>query len=355
MSVFLRARVSGVLESIRKMERRRKLAYGILSVALLAVLSAWYIGVRQAEAATPCGCWIVTTNQANNTIEVYDPVIYNWNTATAKKWSWKPSTALGYSTTEVGWWGGPSDVKLRNNSVWGGQWVVATAGRLATIASYPGGVRKWAVDVGAGSNPHSAELLPNGNLAVAATDAGSVRVYPTSPGGGVPGEYPLLASHATLWDPANEVLWVIGQDPVTKEHILTALTVGGTVSAPTLTEDLSRRSILPTPWGHDVSAYYYDTNKLWVSTNAAVYIYDKTAKTFTSAPSGANRSFVKGVSNQPSGQIVETKADATKTPPGACTASGWCTDTVDFYAPNATRTVTGAAFYKARVWGPDYQ
>lgn len=319
------------------------------SFALLMVIGIWLgpadAAYVQAEASISC-CRIAATNQANNRIELYDPADADWNGADALKWAWKPNEALGYSPQEVSLWYGPTEAKLR------GQVVVATAGRLATIAAYPSGTRIWAADVGSGSNPHSAELLPDGNIAVAASDGKWVRVYTSSQGANSAtfAQYDLNFAHAVHWDADDELLWVIGHDSVNNEHILTALRVGGTPANPTLTEEPGRRSILPTPWGHDISAYYGDSNLLWVSTNLGAYLYDKTAKTFTPAPDGADREFVKAIGSLPSGQIVETKPDNTKTPPGACTTNGWCTDTVDFYAPSATRTVTGAAFYKARIW-----
>ncbi|WJH36002.1 DUF6528 family protein [Paenibacillus sp. CC-CFT747] len=304
---------------------------------------------QKAEAAVPACCDIATTNQANNTIDLYDPAVDDWNSPDALKWSWKPSTALGYSSAEVRLWGGPSEAK-RKGSV-----LVATAGQLATIAAYPSGTRIWAADVGIGSNPHSAELLPNGNLAVAASDGKWIRVYTSSQGPSSVSyaQFNLDFAHAAHWDVENELLWVIGYDNVAKQHIMTGLRVGGTDAKPTLTEDTSRRSLLPSPWGHDITPHAGDSNKLWVSTNAAVYVYDIPAKSFTPAPEAANRSFVKSVGSLPSGQIVEARPDNVKTPPGGCTANGWCTDTVDFYAPDMTRTVSGAAFYKARIWdGP---
>ncbi|WP_146250255.1 DUF6528 family protein [Paenibacillus flagellatus] len=327
---------------MQKMLRVTAVAFTIL---LAGVLYGFHSDPKTEAAAPPC-CLIAITNQANNTIEAYDPASPDWDGVDARVWSWKPSTALGYTSREVGLWNGPSEAKLK------GRVLVATAGQLATIASYPTGTRIWAADVGIGSNPHSAELLPNGNIAVAASDGKWVRVYASSQGPDAVayGEFKLDFAHATHWDEENELLWVIGHDADAKQHILTALRVGGTDASPTLTEEPGRRAILPSPWGHDVAAYDGDANKLWVSTNAEVYVYDIAAKTFTPAPGGANRSFVKSVGQLPSGPIVETRPDNLKTPPGNCKLNGWCTDTVDLFSPDATRTATGSAIYKARIW-----
>ncbi|MEF3305028.1 DUF6528 family protein [Paenibacillus sp. GYB003] len=318
-----------------------------LVIAMLAagVLNGYDSDPKTEAAAPPC-CLVAITDQATNTIEAYDPAFPDWDRDEALVWSWKPGTALGYSPKEASLWNGPSDAKLK------GRVLVATAGQLATVASYPSGTRIWAADVGIGSNPHSAELLPNGNIAVAASDGKWVRVYASSQGPDAVeyAEFKLDFAHATHWDEANKLLWVIGHDAGAKQHILTALRVGGTDAKPTLTEETGRRAVLPSPWGHDVAAYAGDPNKLWVSTNAEVYVYDIAAKTFTPAPDGANRSFVKSVGQLPSGQIVETRPDNLKTPPGSCKINGWCTDTVDLFSPDSTRTATGSAIYKARIW-----
>ncbi|UUZ95167.1 DUF6528 family protein [Paenibacillus sp. P25] len=303
---------------------------------------------RQAEASTPCGRWIVTTNQATQRIEVYDPAVSDWNTGGALKWSWYPSASNGFTNPTVGW-GSPSDARLRDSSFFGGQRLVVTDSRgVAAIIPYPAGnTKSWALNVG--GNPHSGELLPSGNIAIAASDGGWVRIYTSSQGvhSAVYTQYDLPGAHSVLWDPANSILWAAGNQD------LVALQVGGTAASPTIKE--LYKVAPPTLYAHDVQPYYYDTDKLWVSTNSAVYLYTKSTKSFEAATSGVNRSFVKAVSNQPSGQVVETKPDSKKSPAGACVLNGWCTDTVDFYGPNTTRTVTGAAFYKARVWDPDYQ
>ncbi|MFK7697057.1 DUF6528 family protein [Paenibacillus sp. HJGM_3] len=326
----------------------RKTGWFLAAAAILVLTGfmIWLPGVRNAEAADTACCWIAATNQANNRIEAYDPTVADWNSPEALKWSWKPTTALGYSEKEASLWNGPTDAKLKGNVL------VTTAGQLGTIAAYPSGTRIWAADLGAGSNPHSIELLPDGNVAVAASDGKWIRVYTASqgPDSHTYAQFNLDFAHATYWDSESSLLWVIGYDAVKKEHIVTALVVGGTPANPTLTEETSRRSILPSPWGHDITPFAGESDKLWVSTNAAVYIYDKTAKTFTTPADGIDRSFVKAVGNMPNGQVVETKPDINKDPAGDCKVNGWCTDTVDFFNPAMTRKATGTAFYKARIW-----
>lgn len=322
------------------------------------------------ETATTC-CWIAVTNQATDQIEAYDPAVYDWNTASALKWTFKPTSARGYSSFEMSLWSNPSDVKVRyaptGVPVFGTstQAIVTIGNRLATIADYPSGNKIWTGDAQTGSNPHAIELLPDGNVVIAASDSGWVRIFSSSqppPNHAYYYTFHLTQAHAALYDPSINRIWTVGYDgskPVGQQHVLIALQVGGTLANPTLSEDVSRRSILPGSWGHDVYAYYGDTNKLWVSMNTdstgtkGVAIYDKTTKSFTWQVGAANRTFVKSIGNQPgANQVVETK-------PSVC-PDGWNTNEVDFYSLStgalvATRSKTGACWYKARVFNQQYQ
>jgi hypothetical protein len=325
-------------------------------------------------ASTPCGCWIGCCNQQNNTIEVYDPAVYYWDDASALKWSFKPSTSRGYSDYEISLWnGGPAALKLRNTTAFSGttQAIVTAAGQLATIAAYPSGNKIWVMGYAASPavSIHSAELLPNGNIALASADRNWVRVYSSSqpvPNHDKFGEFPLGSAHAVLWDPTYNRLWVTGWLPINSNNywdplnqVLTALIVTDSAGYPRLAEDASKRAILPGKYGHDVYPVYYDVNKLWVTVNVdnadntkGTYIYDKLSKTFTPAPGAANRNFVKSIGNQPSGQIVELRPENAET-------GAWVNDSVSFYnndgSYHTSRFKTGAKFYKARVFSPDYQ
>lgn len=322
-------------------------------------------------AAASC-CWVVTTNQASRKIEIYDPAVTDWNTSAALKHSWYPNASNGFTNPTVGWLQ-PSDARLRNSSFFGGQQMLVTDSKgFCAIIPYPSLTgKKWAINLGEGVNPHSIELLPNGNVAIAASEANWVRVYTSSQGvwSTVNKSFALRAAHAVLWDPANNILWVTGWLPLVSDkhtdlanHVLTALAITGTAANPILTEVTSRQSPLPSFWGHDIQPYTGDVNKLWVSTNAGVYIYNKTTKVFTTAPANiGNRTFVKGISNQPSGIVVLTRPDSIKTPIPSqpSTTNSWTTSYVDFYSAagafQSSGHKNGASWYKGRIWTPDYQ
>ncbi|WJH32867.1 DUF6528 family protein [Paenibacillus sp. CC-CFT747] len=287
--------------------------------------------------------WVAVTDQGSEEIRVYDPEKSNWDDKNALKWSWAPSESNGFEGLTVGW-GLPSDVKLREGRT-GGKYMLVTDSRgLAAVVPYPSGnSRTWGVIVG--GNPHAAELLPDGNVAVAASAGGWVRLYTASqgPDSSTYTQFTLPGAHGVLWDPEREVLWAVG------DYYLVELKVKGTPDAPIL-EEIHRKR-LPTNWGHDLFAVYGDTDKLWVTSNTKVYQYSKSEDAWLENYEGAsdiNHHWVKSISNQPSGQVVMTNQKAG-------TKYTWTTDQVDFVLPNDIRMVTGGAFYKARVWNSDYQ
>jgi hypothetical protein len=294
-------------------------------------------------------CFIGTSNQANHKVEVYDPAVNPW---TSPVWSWKPTAALGYDqTAEISLWDNPVDQRVRNNSLFGGsQVIIACSGRLATIATYPGGVKRWTMGFSSGTGLHGVELLPTGNCVVAAADGGWIRIYSSAPANankGVYHQYPVSAAHAAAWDPTAGRLWVVGY------NYLQSYTVTGTLANPELT--LQNTYTLPTLGGHYVSTYTGNTNLLWVSSNTGAWTFNKTTGLFTQAPGDAYHKFVKAISNQiTGGQIIETTPNSGS----ACTVNDWCTKTVDFYTSagvlSATRTISSAAFYRGMSWNPAY-
>jgi hypothetical protein len=285
---------------------------------------------------------VVATDQASRKILVLDPDVADWSSEEAVKWSWAPSSRNGFENLTYAW-GLPSGVKLRKNKE--GLWLVVTDSRgLAAIVPYPAGdSKKWGLNVG--GNPHEAELLPNGNIAVAASTGGWVRIYTASqgPSSSKYTEFPLSGAHGVLWDPGKNVLWALG------DYYLVALQVEGTDSEPTIREVLRKR--LLTNGGHDLQPVYGDPDRLWVTTGSHVYQYVKSTNTWDATYPGnalINRGKVKSIGSLKSGQVLST------VPKPGC-QSDWCTDTVDFFAPEMQRTRKGAAFYKARFLNPDYQ
>jgi hypothetical protein len=322
-----------------------------------AVLTAEQTVVTPFVEPGDIGNDIICTNNANNRLEVFNYGDANWNDAGSLRWSWMPTTGHGYTSTEINLWtngapeGDPMDVKRVLTAVWPdcSEVMVTVGGQLATIVKYATtgtkGDRIWAVNCGAGSYPHAAELIPNGNLAVAASHGDWVKIFSTTSSNVA--TFTLPGAHGVVWDNEIHRLWVVGD---TK---LTALIIGGTRGAPTVSEDETRTKTIPGN-GHDLSRFEGDDNKLWVTNSNNVYIYDKTTKILTNAPGASFRTKVKAVSNNNATSdymIVQTR------PTTACTENTWCTPTVDFFSASGallgSRTRNDAAYYKADVWWHD--
>lgn len=314
------------------------------SISLLAALltPTLPISAAAADPAAEEGRLVAVTDQDYDNLpaarlRLMDPAVADWNTAAAQTWSWSPTTANGFSGLTSAW-GLPTDVKLRLK---GSSYVavVSDSRGLAALISYPAGQKLWGINVGAANNPHSVEMLPDGNVAVAASAGGFVRLYAASQGSSstVYGSYPLPDAHGVQWDPARQLLWAVGGDQ------LVALKVGGTAASPTLTRQTS--ITLPTAGGHDLSPVLENHDRLWVSTGSKVYQVSKSAVAVVATFDQAG---IKSVSSMPNAQQVRTS------PKAGCRTS-WCTDTVNFAVPTATRTLTGAEIYKARVWSSRYE
>lgn len=298
---------------------------------------------ERGDSAEP----IVLTEQASDQILVLDSERTAWENATIR-WSWRPAEAngLGHLTHA---WGAPSDAKLRrceqaasrSDTI---QYCLLTTDSLglAAVVPYPQGTGAyWAVDVTRQSNAHSIELLPDGNVAVAASRGGWVRVYTASQGAGSTTyvEFALVQAHGVYWDEARKLLWAIGGSQ------LVALQVSGTPAAPVLTQVHS--VALPTPEGHDLQPVASDPDRLWVSTDEAVYQYSIERARFLQDFPGADRisqPTVKAVGDErASGQVLLSAIQ----PGNICT---WCTDTVNLYRRTQSFTLHGTQIYKARWW-----
>jgi hypothetical protein len=155
-----------------------------------------------APADTAGDYWVVGTDQAGRRLMAFDPAVTDWNTSAALKWSWTPTTRLGFSSAEVSAFTNVADAKLRERPGGGQSFVVDGGGGLAAVVAYPSGARQWAKVIS--GNLHAAELLPDGNIAIAASTGGWVRVYASSQGANAStyAQFSLTDAHAALWDPA---------------------------------------------------------------------------------------------------------------------------------------------------------
>ncbi|MEU3573162.1 DUF6528 family protein [Kitasatospora sp. NPDC036755] len=236
-------------------------------------------------------------------------------------------------------WTNPDEAKSRVRQ--GRRYLLTTAsGGLAAVVEVATGRIHWAADLGASVNPHSIELLPDGNVAVAASAGGWVRLYAASQGAraAAHAEFPLPGAHGVHWDGRTGLLWVLG------DTALTALRVGGTAAAPTLTA--VRSSPLPDRGGHDLAAVLAAPGHFWVSTLAGLWRFDPAADRFTAvrlADPAAERD-LKSVGDEPGTGRLLTVAPEHEAP------CDWCTSVITLHRPEGERSLRGTHLYKARWW-----
>lgn len=296
---------------------------------------------------------VAVVDQRDNKVVVFRQDSQDWNQESSVVWQWKPTAEMGF--TGIDTYTNASDAKLRYSDFYGGYVVITTAsGGFVGIVDYETQEKLYSRDTCNENNSHSVELLPDGNLAVAASTGNSVTIYAASQGdgSGYYARYTLEDAHGLIWDPDLQVLWALGGKQ------LVAYEVGGTAEEPTL---LLREDLvfdLPSSGGHDLYPVYGDTDRLWVTTVEDVYQFNTRTGEFSTAfgaydtISAAN---IKSVGNQPySGTIVRAIPNGTQ--------AEWNTNTVELFLPDGegsytseTRVHNRDAYYKARVWHYKYQ
>ncbi|MFJ8646092.1 DUF6528 family protein [Streptomyces sp. NPDC093546] len=304
------------------------------------------VPASEIPAGTPD---VLLTDQASKRVLLLDGARRAWDPAadpSAVRWAFSPLGDPRYADLEPGLsWVHPSEAKVRT---WQGRTYVLTVASygFAAVVEYPSGRRHWGGTLAPGTtrvNPHSIELLPNGNVAVAGSTGDVVRLYAASQGpADVPfASYALEDAHGLQWDGARRVLWALGGAR------LVALRVGGTAARPALMKAFEVP--LPTPHGHDLGQVAGRPDRLWVSSGSAVYQYVKSARAFTQDFTGVadiSRARVKAVGNDPvTGQVVSTV-------PESGLGETWWTRKVAVHRPAGTYELAGGGIYKARWWLP---
>lgn len=288
--------------------------------------------------------YIALTEQTSNRIQVMKAEHSNWDEEQAIFWEWDPNVPGVVPNFQL-FWKNPADVKLRWNALHQCFCMLAVYGNGTAMIEYSSQkTRLWTGHVL--GNAHAAELLPDGNIAIAASHGHYVRIYTSSQGPDSTEyvEYPLVGGHGVLWEPQKEQLWALGDDE------LIVLQVAGTAAAPEL--QLVASYALPTHGGHDLYPVYGKPEWLWVTTVSGVYQFHKPSATWSDSFDHVERiqqSDVKSVGNFPDGDVVLTK-------PKEGGLYVWTTDEVELVTSTGreTRLKTGAGIYKARVWCADY-
>ena len=253
-------------------------------------------------------------------------------------WEWSAQSG-GLPATAVNWFTNPSDVKV----VYGGQYLLTTAsgGGVALIRISD---RKTMFYAYAGGNPHSAELLPDGNIVVASSTGNYLTVFKTdtlsatlktAALGGTAAyskRIPVAFGHNVVWDRKGQLLWTAAMNQ------LIAYRYNGDCAHP----DLKAVDSFPLPGteAHDLFPVY-GSNVLWLTNTTNVYLFDLATHKLTQASTPQKN--IKSISSGPKGYPVIMVTPKEK----------WWTDEIRDSNGKQVFYQGGLKIYKARWFLPN--
>lgn len=307
--------------------------------------------------------WVIACDQKNTRLVIYDLGSLEKTGDSldgVEEWS---MSLKGHAGS-----GNLSGVKYREDTVFGDVIIAVASGGYAGIIKYPSKEVVWEIN-SCGNNPHSIEILPNGNVVCAASTGASVRLYYTSAllngdtaKAKTHKEYKLVGAHGVLWDPTEEVLWAVG------DNELLAYGLVGETTSQTLTVLGGMGGSLPKGYtgGHDLSPDYMDKNYLYITVNSGVLHFDKDSGEFSTEfteSSKLTKKGTKGFGNNPNHNFIfayPNKGEGTDW--ANASYASWCTNVIHFgrwksesyFAVSAFESST-SAFYKVRVFCGQYQ
>lgn len=209
-------------------------------------------------------------------------------------WDWRAADS-GIPAAHQGWFELPDEVK----PIYNGEYllIVGTRGGVGIVRIRDKKMMFYAQPKG---QPHSAEVLPDGNVVVASTtdgtaDGDKLRLYKvdtvaqlaTAPIAAIP----LTFGHNAVWDRTNEVLWATAKDVLNTYKYVGA---GGE-------KTLVLQDSYPLPAGetdaHDLFPVY-GLNQLWLTTPKAVYKFNVATREFAKV-NASTTTDIKSVSSGP--------------------------------------------------------
>ncbi|MGH7594714.1 MAG: DUF6528 family protein [bacterium] len=248
----------------------------------------------------------------------------DWNDSSKVFWSWSASESPEIPEQEKGWYDYLAEAKP-----------VKQSSHLLIVGGSGGGValvriadKKVVFHAYGGESPHSAELLPDGNIVVASSQDNHLRLFYEFPDSSKYMDMALPSAHGVVWDFKRNQLWALGLDTLyAVKHFATI--------APALS--IAARYALPTHEGHDLFPRK-NGKTLFVTTKTAIYDFDP--------QTGAFRPF------EPLSKLNDVKSIAELSDDGDIAVvqgiSQWWSDTVLLFKPELNKRMDGARFYKAR-------
>jgi hypothetical protein len=192
---------------------------------------------------------------------------------------------------------------------------------------------------GRAANAHSADLLPGGRVAVAASHdrAGKgdrLILFDLATSDRELSSVDLPWGHGVVWDEQRRLLWALADEDI---RVYEPRDWESTLPK------LQRVALIPLPerGGHDLSVV--SSTLLAMSTGNRCWLFDREARTFRPHPELGDKASVKSISHHPqSGQIAYVQAEG----------KNWWAERIHFLSPPGMVHVAGEHFYKARWNAP---
>ena len=189
---------------------------------------------------------------------------------------------------------------------------------------------------GRAANAHSADLLPNNRVAVAAShdpegNGDRLIIFDIDQPDQPLWHEELPWGHGAVWDAQRQCLWALSN-----EDIRVFKLKNWNAEIPELEKEST--IALPEPGGHDFYPVH-DTTNLIVTTRSHCWLFDRDARTFSPHPELSDYAHVKCICRHPeTQQIVYIQAEG----------DHWWAERLHFLNPEETLYVPNEHFYKAR-------
>ena len=147
----------------------------------------------------------------------------------------------------------------------------------------------------AGVNPHSAEILPDGNIISASSTDSTLRIFSTDasvtsfPDSVYLQDYTLTSAHGVVWDRARTCVWAVGYRTIRR------YSYNFDRQKPMLQEEAVFE--LPEAGGHDLFPTW-DANDLMITTHSKIWSFDPVEQTFSPYPLLPEAVRVKSISER---------------------------------------------------------
>lgn len=195
-------------------------------------------------------------------------------------WEWEPLTG-GIPSAKRSLFKNPSECKpvLNNEYVL----MTASGGAVALIRFADKKVMCYAE---CGINPHSAEILPDGNIVTAESKQGEINLFAVDMEKGTmvkKSTKKIGNAHNLVWDAKRQCIYTTGTINNAGKSVtaLFRFKYNNDKENPTLTNQARIYTFDKEKGGHDLFPVYGETDKLWLTAEHGVYQFDMSASELT--------------------------------------------------------------------------